>query len=434
VKKELNAISILEQQKVFIVFSLLVSFLWLWVALHSFNNYRAIELVNQDSPNYSSLVNTIDPLYSEALFFAGLGYAENNGGISKDEGLDRSIERVYSDVAWYRPASPVAWMELAQWSAQNGFVENAIVYAESAYLLLDNKPDLGWELFDLFIYLGNRQRALSVARLYATNITSSIDEVILKMRNEQFSNNEIVNTLLGYGSKELVTDFPYENANNLMLKLIQLEEVSMAKDAWAYMAAKNVSLSSRVTESFLKILKKNNDFLTMQKVLQHLQQWQGYNTILPLVADNLNNSSGSNCWRIIDSKQPFYWSLDPTEKISVNASLKLDFVEGSNLNLYHIYCEYLVQPKADTIVVSGYWKGERVTSDQGIFVTIHDDDNKIIGTLAKKTGNWEWQRFDIIVPVSPNISLNKLVIRRTPSKNLDNKLSGSVWFSEFNIN
>ena len=132
------------------------------------------------------------------------------------------------------------------------------------------------------------------------------------------------------------------------------------------------------------------------------------------------------------------WKLTPVEGVSRTDNphgIQLSFDGNHNLNYRQLSCILGVEPGSQ-YQLEYNWSGNKISTQSGMFVeaTTKIDDKQInLGRSDARAGSWSLQsdQFEFTAPKGAQIIT--VTIRRAPTSNLDNKLSGKVYFTGFKL-
>ena len=209
--------------------------------------------------------------------------------------------------------------------------------------------------------------------------------------------------------------------------------------------AKNLALADAVWNAIPSELKHNSDYgLTYLQFLAKLQQrekimfvWEelvGNEVVIGQIYDpsfERRNSPQSPCWNRREVKGA-EWSL-VNESFKGPLSLLINFSGEENVLYAHVSCMVLVEP-GRSYTLKGMWSGKGISTLSGIFLDITSPGVRSFYKRSDvKLGDWEWSRFTVNFNVPDNVHALIIRVRRKKTDLLDNKISGKVWFDQFEL-
>jgi len=138
------------------------------------------------------------------------------------------------------------------------------------------------------------------------------------------------------------------------------------------------------------------------------------------------------------SENNLCWSLRPVKGVSRASNqhgIQLSFDGSRNLNYRQLRCVVGVEA-GNSYRLKYSWAGDDVSTQSGFFVqttTTLDSRQKQLGRSEARAGSWSLQSDEFEFTVPRGVSIITVIIRRLPTDNLDNKLSGKVYFSGFKL-
>ena len=116
-----------------------------------------------------------------------------------------------------------------------------------------------------------------------------------------------------------------------------------------------------------------------------------------------------------------------------NYALKINFKGLENVSFHHVYQIIAAEPM-EGFRLSYSWKGRDITTDQGLFVEVSSYDTKGLykaGPMMTGSTDWRQEVIDFALPEDSKAAI--LRIRRHQSDRFDNKISGTIWLDNFQI-
>jgi hypothetical protein len=139
-------------------------------------------------------------------------------------------------------------------------------------------------------------------------------------------------------------------------------------------------------------------------------------------------------WHFEPIAQGVSISLDKTETLSGNQSLRLSFDGKHNPNLEAACTLAVVQPKT-LYRFSGWIKTKNVTTEQGVGFRIHFYDNSEAPPINTKQiyGDNPFTLIEQTWTTGPDMHRVRLCVAREPSDNPDVRISGTAWVDDVNL-
>jgi hypothetical protein len=139
-------------------------------------------------------------------------------------------------------------------------------------------------------------------------------------------------------------------------------------------------------------------------------------------------------WRY-STKKDQGWGVERVSDVAQAGahSLRVTFTGEKNLSFAHLYQIVPVTPKA-AYVLTAWWKGDGITTDQGPFLEVYGYDGKGLHvTGPKQVGTWDWEAISLHFSVPEGCHAVVVRLRRLPSRKLDNQIKGTVWVDDFQL-
>ncbi len=143
--------------------------------------------------------------------------------------------------------------------------------------------------------------------------------------------------------------------------------------------------------------------------------------------------NGGFAWREIPIIGAQY-ALDSNVAHSGARSLRVSFDGEANLDFAQIQQYVAVEP-ARRYRFRAFLRTERISTDSGVRFEIEDARSPAALTVFTQAlaGTHPWTAAQVVFQTGPQTSLLLITLRRTPSRRLDNKLSGSVWADDVSL-
>ncbi len=126
------------------------------------------------------------------------------------------------------------------------------------------------------------------------------------------------------------------------------------------------------------------------------------------------------------------FSIDENAPHSGKQSLKISFDGSANIAFSNLQQFVPVKPN-QKYDFSAYLKLEGITTDSGIRLELLDSGRMVNFATLPLKGSTPWTEVRAELTTSAQARLLKIVLVRTPSSKLDNKLSGTVWVDDVQL-
>lgn len=334
----------------------------------------------------------------------------------------------YQRATAINPGSPFYWVDLAgayeaaghDSQAESAFRKAREFYPVSAdaawrfgnFLLRQGRTPEAFQQIHDAVLIDPKLTALAVSRCWRS--TQDIDQILKTVLPDEQDAN--------WGATQF---------------FVQAREPAPAMAVWKRIAAHHASFP--VSEAFplLDMLIQTGRADDAQSVWKTALQAAG----IPAKAD----SNGSLIWNggfeqeLLDGG--FDWRVGPMDGAKMSwdeqighlgrRSLRVDFDGSANIDFENIWQYVPVQP-ATHYRFSAFFRTEEVTTDSGMRFEIRDVSRP--GNPARFTpnrvGTQPWAEGDAEFTTSPDTKFLQVVLRRTRSEKLGNKIRGTVWVDD----
>lgn len=114
-------------------------------------------------------------------------------------------------------------------------------------------------------------------------------------------------------------------------------------------------------------------------------------------------------------------------------SLSVTFDGNKNCSFAHLRQIVPVEP-GKTYLLTAWWKGEGLSTDQGLFLEVYGHDAKGLHVRGPMlTGTRDWEKVSVEFKAPEGCHGVVLRLRRNPSRKLDNKIKGTIWIDDFRL-
>lgn len=354
------------------------------------NPYRDLLISNDVS---------IDPTVEDRLVDISRTYTTNNP-LDPQGWIARSFLMAESDPAmsalYLKQAAMLSWnrevplKKIYTEQLVRGYLEGSI---QSAIRLITLKPNAaGQYFFDLYAILGSNEFYETVS-LPAMQTLNNEQRSIVLTHFLEFAINAEDDPLISKIWDLFPEDVSTEDKRYLLLTkyLIDKQSWSRLKQVWQLASGRQV-LVSRISDP-------------------------EFNQV----------SEDSLCW-----------TLKPVKGVTRTSNqngIQLSFDGSRNFNYEQLRC--VVGVEAGNVYRLKYsWAGDNISTRSGFFVqatTNLDSKYMVLGRSEARNGSWSLQSDGFEFTAPKGVSIITLVIRRSATDNLDNKLSGKIYLSGFKL-
>jgi hypothetical protein len=115
-------------------------------------------------------------------------------------------------------------------------------------------------------------------------------------------------------------------------------------------------------------------------------------------------------------------------------SLRVDFDGKTNVDFENVW-QYVPVSPSTSYRFSAFFRTEDITTDSGIHFDIREVSRS--GTPVRSTpnlvGSQNWAEQNLAIVTGPDTSLLQIVLRRTRSDKLGNKIRGTAWIDDVTL-
>ncbi|MDP9340075.1 MAG: tetratricopeptide repeat protein [Acidobacteriota bacterium] len=136
-------------------------------------------------------------------------------------------------------------------------------------------------------------------------------------------------------------------------------------------------------------------------------------------------------WKFSRASHGVQISFDSREKHSGQRSLRVSFDGNSDVN-FHDVCQTVPMQGGTRYELSGWMQTEALTTDRGVRMELRGGTSGAPTTVttAEAHGTQPWTRFEVLSEGAKENQEIEICLRREPSDQEDNKISGTVWLDD----
>jgi len=129
-----------------------------------------------------------------------------------------------------------------------------------------------------------------------------------------------------------------------------------------------------------------------------------------------------------------YLSFDSAPPQGSGRSLRMDFNDGSNIQLYEPY-EYVPVSPGTSYHFRAMMRTDEITTESGLRFGISDANRPDAVNLVTENfiGTHDWTPVEADVTTGPDTNFLVIRLLRAPSRMFDNKLGGTVWIADISL-
>jgi tetratricopeptide (TPR) repeat protein len=229
---------------------------------------------------------------------------------------------------------------------------------------------------------------------------------------------------------ELLRNMGLENAFRLFQHAVRTKNIETASYFWSVRSEEEqAELETKQVLPYINLL------ITSKKVNEAALVWNKYfpsDTLLyngnfsqPLV-------KGGFGWR--------NWKAEgaeverPNQTIDPPTLLHIHFTGKNNINYYHTRQLLPLPPGQSFFTLSGELKSRGLTTDQTPFIEVVGRDCSMHFATEMVQTDQDWTLFKLPFTVPEECNQGIIVrVRRRPSRNIDNLISGDLWLTKFSL-
>jgi hypothetical protein len=329
-----------------------------------------------------------------------------------------------------RPLNSDGWLLASQFRQRNHETELAAAYLGTAHLLSRTNSPILMKVFNRYLALGLIDQAMPVAKDLVFAKPDSFRKLFYLLTRLNTDYPAVVEQVI---PSKVPTHREYQPAIYYSWALndaVRAKNDKLAEAVWAATPAP-LKLDSAFGLNYLNYLVSLQDWQKVQPVWQGLTgetiefgQVARADFELPLDAN-------SPCWQAKETAGAS-WALDDYA-YQGKQSLKVEFDGEENPYYAHLSCFVPVQPGA-TYTLTGRWAGEGISTLSGPFLDVYAPGVKgFYKRNQAMLGNWPWAEFEVGFTVPEGAEVISVRVRRNKTDAFDSKISGRVWFDDFEL-
>jgi tetratricopeptide (TPR) repeat protein len=329
------------------------------------------------------------------------------------------------------PRSAHYWMDLASVDEASGndpAAADAFVHAQAVY------PDSAEVAFFYGNFLLRQQdysRGFAELRKAVRGDPSLLPLAISRAWRATGDSNEIIDKLLPPTVNSYLQAMDYFAG-------IQQSDAALA--VWSRLAASNSAVPLRRTfPLFSELIRENRGDDARRVWLQAVsgaKLGSGSAASAPLIwnGDFAEDLAGGGLGWTLDPVGGVYLSFDAAPAQSGSRALRLDFNDGSNINLTGPY-EYVPVAPGQSYHFHALMRTDQITTESGPRFSIADPNHPgVVNVLTDNfTGTLPWTPVDADFTTGPQTQFVVVRLVRPPSRLFDNKLGGTVWIADLSL-
>ena len=353
----------------------------------------------------------------------------------------RQLDFQHSDLSlaleYYRlatalnPRSPFYWMDFAGADESAGDVAGAEQAFQKARELYPISADAAWRSGNFLLRQGRVPEAFQQIHDAVAVDSKLTVSAISVCWNSTRDIDQILTTVL--------PDAPEENWGAIQF-FVQAREPLAAMAVWRRLTARHDSFPASTAFPLLDMLIATGHANEARLVWNQALQAAG----VPRQSD----AAGSLVWNGGFESEPldggFDWRIFPSEGAEMrwdeeslhagSRSLRVDFDGKTNVDFANVW-QYVPVSPSTTYRFSSFLRTEDLTTDSGIHFEIRDVSRP--GTPVRSTpdrvGSQNWAQQNLEIVSGPDTNLLQIVLRRTPSDKLGNKIRGTAWIDDVTL-
>ena len=403
--------------------------IWFWSIVQGFS-YSLAPLVQINSERLSSFMFR-DLDWSSAEGSELVGYSQKNSQIQAYSMDASNREALSNQWVTLNPLDPKAWLYLVQSQTTQSEVQSAQALNQ-AMQLAQNRTQILNDIYLEYLFKGDTESALNTATLIVGNRHELFDSYFFDLYSLVNSETLFDQFLMKIGHTE---NFKPEDAQSdqyyvwdkALSMAIAYDDEGLVKRILEVLPVDHTPQETIIAD-YLSKISKDQSWLKIQPI------WTEYADYKP----ELNKVSDPRFESFPDSIGAC-WSSKPHEHVEVNteggSGLRVEFDGLSNTSFYHVKCLVALEPNSN-YSLSWRWYGENITTRSGIFVEVSKPTkSKTMKLIASgdRYGSWPWQSEAMQFETDNETQLIEVTLRRKPTTNLDNKISGVVLINDIEL-
>jgi|GEM_PF-1240805 len=326
------------------------------------------------------------------------------------------------------PTSAYRWEDLGEAEINADQVEQGKFCVRQALAAAPGSPAILFRAANFYLRLQDYPETLRhlTAVLRNPDLLDYYDRVFLLYSQMDLPMHDLLNQGLPRAPKP---------ANAFLQFWIRQNKLDEARETWTWMNAQSLA-GGAGTGSYVALLTKDGQWP------EALQVWQAFTHRLEPNYTKANwVFNGSFEVKPVDC--PFDWHLQPAEKVAVTRDFENFYKGSSALRMSFSGAQRSEVPLAYESVAlhPGEWqldafmKTSKLASDKGVVIRVVDTSDAANLDVATTTfeGTQEWTRINKTFAVLAETSRARLEILRPQSRNLDDRITGTVWIDDVTL-
>lgn len=330
----------------------------------------------------------------------------------------------------WRPSYAPAWLNKAEFLYRENDIQGATLALDKAEKLWPTRGPMLWRIAGLRIMLEDNDGAIETLRKFVSANPAGIEQaialVLLIEPDRDAAVDHVTHDIAESSGISLLL------ATKLTNVALRSEDLLLAKAIWNK-SVDTIKTNSSLVRAHYRIrwLKGSvEDLLAMWRDIHGSDREFG------------RVSNGDFAEKL--EKQLLSWLMPPSEGVKVRRDRSVGYSERTSLRVafdgtFNIAGNLAIQilpiESNKKYELSGFWKGEEVTTRSGVIVDLvrHRKDPKIIATTDSKTGSWDWEPFNVPFETDTQTEFIEVRIRRSSTQALDRLIDGDVWLDDIKI-
>jgi len=336
--------------------------------------------------------------------------------------LEINIDKEILSSQWaiHNPLNPKAWLLLAQSESDNN-ISHSRQSLNQAMQLSQNRTQILNDIYLEYLFKGDIDSALKTATRIVTNRSELFDNYFFDLYSLVDAEVLFSEFLMKIGESRSNEYLVWDKALNLA---IEFGNDSLIEQILSFLPANHLP-QENIIGNYLHKLSNDQSWSKIKPI------WSKYANYQPI----LNQVSDPRFERFPDPIDTC-WSSQPHSHVDVTAEggsgLRVEFDGSNNTSFYHVSCLVAVEPNS-SYDISWRWYGQNVTTRSGFFIEVTKPTNSQSTKLNSSKngyGSWPWQSEFMEFETDQDTQLVKITMRRKPTSNLDNKISGTVLIND----
>ncbi|XOF32892.1 MAG: tetratricopeptide repeat protein [Candidatus Electrothrix sp. YB6] len=311
-----------------------------------------------------------------------------------------------------------AWLALAELENDSGNADRAAEILEYLDDLMQDVIRWRWEKA-MLAYLLGRQDILK----------TDIAWLLQQEQTSRATRKKIINFSFSLWSdpEDLLRGMGQENILPLFHHAVLSQKVETASFLWDRIRPADLDQQQIVRYISLLINEKQID--TAAAAWKEYFPWPDGNLLYngtftpPLVRGGF----GWRIWKIEEVE------ADSTGQAGETSAMHIRFNGAENISYYHVR-QIIPLPPGRHFILSGELRSHALTTDQKPFIEVLGRDCELRSDTDMVQADQDWTRFTLPFTVPEECGQGVMVlVRRRPSRNIDNLISGDLWLTNFSL-